>query len=145
MIFGNDIFETLTGKQMYRTTVNHEDGDGSMAPSDVIGRAVTEMPAISSGLDPIYYGATSSYHGLTSQLTKEDVRGLMKWVPLNSWLGLTLASSMIDTDDLPTRKEVDAQEEQEEQYDEALAQQPSDENMSASSHASALDKIMNVR
>ncbi len=143
--FGNDAFEVLTGKQMYRTTVNHEDGDNnSMAPSDVLGRAINEMPAVSSVLNPIYYGASSAYHGMTSQLTKEDARGLMKWLPLNSWLGFTLASSMVDTDNLPTRKEVDRQEQEQQSMDEALvnqqealAQQPSDE--------SALDKIMNVR
>ena len=137
--FISDFYEVGTGKQMMRTTVNHtySDGKQSMAPSAVMGRAIDEMPAVASVVDPIYYGLSGAYHGMTSQLTKEDARGLMKLLPFNGWLGFTLASSGV-TDDLPTNKEVKEREKMEQEANES--------GLSGTNGISgALDKIMKVR
>lgn len=146
--FGSDAYEIWTGTPMMRTTVNHSYGSNNgMAPSDVLGRVVGEMPAISSVLDPAYYGWEGTKHALESGLTKEDANSIAKIFPLNAWLGFTLASSMINDElDLPTRKEVDEQNKAEQEMNEALtnqqeslAQQPSEADQTA------LDKIMEVR
>ena len=144
--FASDAYEAWTGKQMMRTTVNHTYSDGSSkAPSDVIGRVVDEMPAISSTLDPIYYGVSGAYHGMTSQLTKEDARGLMRLLPLNGWLGFTLASSGVG-EDLPTNKEVRANEvSRQQEQTEGEQQEPSEGQEANSGLNDALDKIMKVR
>ena len=155
--FGSDMYEAWSGKQMMRTTVNHKsDNNNGMAPSDVMGRVVEEMPAVSNAVDPIYYGLSGAYHGMTSQLTKEDARGLMKLLPLNGWLGFTLASSGI-TDDLPTNKEVRQQERAEEEMNEPTSEisednKPDDNDAGdnqvsgvSDADSSVLSKIMNVR
>lgn len=141
--FGNDIYEALSGNSMFRTTVNNSyntQKDNSV--QGIAGRVVEQMPAVSSGLTPIYSMLTSAYHGMKGTFTKEDMRGLMKWLPLNGWLGMTLATSGLDDAvDLPTNKEVRERERMEDE--------PREDNESGTSGAneisSALDKIMKVR
>ena len=137
--FGNDIYEALSGNSMFRTTVNNSyntQKDNSV--QGIAGRVVEQMPAVSSGLAPIYSALTSAYHGMKGIFTKEDMRGLMKWIPLNGWLGMTLATSGLDDAlDLPTNKEVRQQEKMEEGVE------PQQDTSESSNNA--LSKIMNVR
>ena len=97
------------------------------------------MPAVSSGLAPIYSVLTSAYHGMKGTFTKEDMHGLMKWLPLNGWLGMTLATSGLDDAvDLPTNKEVREQEK-------AEGASEQEDSESGNGISDALDKIMKVR
>ena len=139
--FGNDIYEALSGNSMFRTTVNNSyntQKDNSV--QGMAGRVVEQMPAVSSGLTPIYSALTSAYHGMKGTFTKEDMHGLMKWLPMNGWLGMTLATSGLDDAvDLPTNKEVREREKMEESNNE-----PQQDN-NESGISGALDKIMKVR
>ena len=141
--FINDMYEVASGKSMYRTTVNNSyntQKDNSV--QGIAGRAVEQMPAVSSGLTPIFSLGSSAYHGMKGTFTKEDMHGLMKWLPLNGWLGMTLLTSGLDDAlDLPTNKEVRQQEREQEEAEE-MNYEPEEDN---SSNSSVLDKIMNVR
>ena len=130
---------------MFRTTVNNSyntQKDNSV--QGMAGRVVEQMPAVSSGLTPIYSMLTSAYHGMKGTFTKEDMHGLMKWLPLNGWLGMTLATSGLDDAvDLPTNKEVREREKMEEANNEP--QQDNSGLSGANGISDALDKIMKVR
>ena len=147
--FLNDIYEVTSGKSMYRTTVNNSyNTQQDTSVQGIAGRAIGQMPAVSSLATPFYSLGSSAYHGMKGTFTKEDMHGLMKWLPLNGWLGMTLLTSGLDDAlDLPTNKEVRQQERDKEWMNEEQEAQNNDSSSGSnvSSDASVLDKIMNVR
>ena len=113
--FGSDIYEILTGTPMMRTTVNNSynprNDKGIGSASDVAGRMIKQMPAMSSGLDPMFAGVTSISHILNDEgLSKEDIAGVMKTLPFNGFWGMTLLNSEInDITEAKSRKELKKQ------------------------------------
>lgn len=110
--FGSDIYEILTGTPMMRTTVNNSynprNDKGIGSASDIAGRMIKQMPAMSSGLDPMFAGVTSVSHILSDEgLSKEDIAGVMKTMPFNGFWGMTLLNSEInDITEAKSRKEL---------------------------------------
>lgn len=138
--FGSDIYEILTGTPMMRTTVNNSynprNDKGIGSASDIAGRMVKQMPAMSSGLDPMFAGVTSVSHILSDEgLSKEDIAGVMKTLPFNGFWGMTLLNSEInDITEARPRKELKKQSDR--------AKGRSNDNISTNNPLSA---IMNVK
>lgn len=135
--FASDIYEITTGTPMMRTTVNNSYKQGDNNASGIMGRVIDQMPAFSSGLDPIFGAVGGAYNMATDGLTREDVANVMRVLPFNGFAGLTLAAS--ETSDLlgaKPKKQVKAEKRKEQKKQKQQPQQSS---------SSGLSGIMNVK
>lgn len=142
--FGSDIYEIVTGTPMMRTTVNNsykQRSESTNSFGDIVGRAIDQMPALSSTLNPVMGAANAVYKGSNEGLSKEDVASVMKTLPFNGFWGMTLATSAIqDMTGAKTRKEMKEDKKREERKDTPRhVKKPSEDKNNA------ISNVMNVK
>lgn len=115
--FGNDIWEIATGQPMFRTTVNNTPGYTEPGAGGIITRGINQMPAISGVADPMLNGMSAIGNKFTGEeVSRDDIASVMKLLPMNSFVGLTLAASEIqDLVGLRTKKEIKAEQKKKEE------------------------------
>lgn len=146
--FGSDIYEILTGTPMMRTTVDNSSktsGTGKdMKAGSIVGRAVDQMPAVSSNINPIMGFGDSIYNSTVGDgMSQEDMANILKVVPFNGFWGMTLLASEIrDASGVKKRKEMNKEKKQRERKNRYKIGADSGNNRNANSDISS---IMNVK
>lgn len=146
--FGSDIYEIMTGTPMMRTTVDNSSkasGTGKdMKAGSIVGRAVDQMPAVSSTINPIMGIGGSVYNSTVGDgMSQEDMANIMKVVPFNGFWGMTLLASEIkDVSGVKKRKEMNKEKKQRERKNRYKIGASSGNDRNANSDISS---IMNVK
>lgn len=107
--FGNDMYEIATGAPTIRTTVDRTNKKAQSfkerTAGDVGGDLVSQIPAISAGVDPMIQMYHAFSHATDDKTTQKDFKNVLKLLPIPNFIPLTVMQQyLVEQSGYPEKK-----------------------------------------